>query len=930
MPLERQLLDWSRPFSDVLGDWLWERRERLPGMLVIVPTAQSGRRVRQSLAERGGTLAPRVQTPAFFLRGEDCAPDSVELIAWVEVLESIVDWGEFTVSFPTPPDGTVSSWSIGLAKSLAQVRVTLSSSALTMRSAARRMKMSVEEARWKELAELETRVERKLNDWGWKTRSEMIRGGKFSWPDDIKEVVLAGVLDVSVAAEGILDKCPLPIQVLVSGENEEDFDTWGRPLGQWTEREILWPGEGGATSGSVVLTGDARQQAQCAFQIVAEGGCPSNEVALGSADEEVSRNLVRIFNRSGWVVFNPGKIQLPSLAGWLAAWRSYLRLPGIPEVIDLIAFAESGVQVRGTKRAQRVKALSALRDEYMVGSVDDLIRIKGVLQTAIDDAVSANEERKVSRLEDDMKKVELALETMEFLQESRERFLRDGFHSGMKGLLSSVDPDNESNAAEWLEETAKVAEVLKRPAGYWLELLLAGLRPVTQRAPDGRVLDVQGWLELFYEPGPHLVICGMNDGMVPLRSKPDTWLPESTRSILGLIGEDQMTARDAYLLSSILKAREQEGRVDLLVGKSSNTGDVLKPSRLLLSAKGKDLAEKVSILFQDIKPADAGVAKEIEEEWKWQIRTADPLKSISVTAFSSYLNCPFRFYLSRVLHMNQSEAERREWNARDFGSIVHAVLEGFGRHAEAREDEDPRRIELWVHDELDRWIGERYGENPAVAVRIQREVMRQRLSWFSRIQAVQRAEGWRIQEVERDFEKDIGGVKVRGQIDRIERNDKSGLVRVLDYKTSGTAKRVDQAHCKRLQANAFFPEHLEGVEDVLCKVSGTRAGQQQVSARWIDLQIPLYAVALESDKVDKMKVDEIGYFSIGRTEKDVTISTWPDFGEDTKQSALRCAEWVLAQVVAAKFWPPAERVEYDDFAEMAMDCHLGEVVKLGG
>ena len=79
-----------------------------------------------------------------------------------------------------------------------------------------------------------------------------------------------------------------------------------------------------------------------------------------------------------------------------------------------------------------------------------------------------------------------------------------------------------------------------------------------------------------------------------------------------------------------------------------------------------------------------------------------------------------------------------------------------------------------------------------------------------------------------------------------------------------------------------------------------------------------------------MKVDEIGYFSIGRTEKDVTISTLPDFDEDTKSSARRCAEWVLAQVAAEKFWPPAERVEYDDFAGMAMDCHLGEVVKLGG
>ena len=52
-----ELVSWARPFHDVFGEWLWERKDRLPGMLVIVPTAQSGRRIRQDLADRGGALA---------------------------------------------------------------------------------------------------------------------------------------------------------------------------------------------------------------------------------------------------------------------------------------------------------------------------------------------------------------------------------------------------------------------------------------------------------------------------------------------------------------------------------------------------------------------------------------------------------------------------------------------------------------------------------------------------------------------------------------------------------------------------------------------------------------------------------------------------------------------------------------------------------
>ncbi|MEI7928736.1 MAG: hypothetical protein WCH40_09315, partial [Verrucomicrobiales bacterium] len=44
--VERHFLGWERPFLGLLVDWLLARRDKLPGMLVVVPTAQSGRRLR--------------------------------------------------------------------------------------------------------------------------------------------------------------------------------------------------------------------------------------------------------------------------------------------------------------------------------------------------------------------------------------------------------------------------------------------------------------------------------------------------------------------------------------------------------------------------------------------------------------------------------------------------------------------------------------------------------------------------------------------------------------------------------------------------------------------------------------------------------------------------------------------------------------------
>ncbi|MDA7863735.1 hypothetical protein N9A74_03920, partial [Akkermansiaceae bacterium] len=99
MPATREFLSWDRPFGAAAIDWLWERKDQLAEMLIVVPTAQSGRRLREQLAERGALLGPRVVTTGFLMRPDDFAPESVELLAWCEVLEKIEDWDRYSSIF---------------------------------------------------------------------------------------------------------------------------------------------------------------------------------------------------------------------------------------------------------------------------------------------------------------------------------------------------------------------------------------------------------------------------------------------------------------------------------------------------------------------------------------------------------------------------------------------------------------------------------------------------------------------------------------------------------------------------------------------------------------------------------------------------------------------------------------------------------------
>ena len=882
MKPEKDILSTERPFLSLLIDWLLERQTDLPNMLVVVPTAQSGRRVRQGLAEQGAVLAPKVMTAGAFLQMEEAAPKAVEVLGWTEVLEEIMDWGDYAAILPEPPLNQQPGWALGLARAFFDLRTTLQENGLMISTAARSV-LELEHERWAQLSRLESQLEKRLKEWGYQSKSSLLANGLLHFPEGIDWIVIAGVLDLPSVVAKFLEGLEIPVTTLVP---HEDVDEWGRPGLGWNKREIVWPEDGG-----VFLTGGPSQQADLAVQKVAQGGRQSDQIGLGTGDEEVAPELVRSFGRAGWTVHDPGATLPSGLKGWLGCWRRYLQNPGVKEVIDMVAFAPSKNLVRKFPFVQ-VEALSELLDSHLVRDLGDVQR---ACELCVEDLEKAERESQRKRLEHQVRMSGVALEVMTAFDQLRTRFLSQGFHQGMRRLLSRLDGDDEAGLAEWLNDTRVASEKVSRSPGFWLDLLGEDLRQVPEEAPDERMVDVGGWLELLHDPAEHLVICGMNEGRVPSREGTDPWLPESARMALDLPREETRAARDAYLLHSLIEMRREKGRVDLIVGKVALGGDVLMPSRLLLTSKGETLAERVEMLFSQVEPADSGAPFEIEARWKWRPKLVEPKSRISVTAFAKYLACPFRYYLQRVIGMSEPEPERVEWNHRDFGNVLHLVLEAWGRHEKIRDSADPKELESWLSTELDDRVARQFGDQIPLAVSLQVEAMRMRLRWFAKEQAEIRASGWRITEVEKNLTLDFGEITVTGQIDRIECHD-DGRVRVLDYKTSKIAKDVVKEHRRAFRSE--LPDHLKG-EDV-------RAPDGTI---WTNLQVPFYAEAYG-------KVDEAGYFAIGQDEANVKITQWEDFSEEDQDSARRCAEWIVQQVQNKVFWPPAAKVTYEDFDDL--------------
>ncbi len=892
----RVFLGWSEPLLGRAVAWLWARREELPMMTVVVPTAQSGRRLREALAEMGACLAPKVVTPGQLLMPEGSAGRAVEVAAWVEALEGVTDWSIYEAVFRDAPDeGETAGWSLALARAMVDLERSLRENTLSISTAAKWLGETIEADRWAGLADLAKLRDQVLRDWGVVGENRLL----VEAPKLEGRLVFAGVWDFPESLVRRMEEAEVSCLVAAPEDEAERFDEWGRPLQEaWEQRELPWPDAGG-----VELTAHARHQAQRAVALVAKEGTRSDELALGCADEETTGELVRAFHSAGWMVHNPGAVRGAGARAWLKTWRRFLQKPQAAEAMDLLAYSSTSALVGG-KRAQRVYALSKLRDGWLIRDGDDVARVA---------AMDARSELSA----------ELAGETLERLLKWRGGFVRAPFQEAMAALLERVDGDGEwSDLRDAVDRLGVAVSRSKRPSTFWLDLVLGELSGATAEVPEGRVADVQGWLELLHADGRHLVLCGLNEGRVPSPAGANPWLPEGVRERLGLGTEAQRGARDAFVLRSVIEARRAGGRVDLLLAKSGGDGDALLPSRLLLAAKGEELANRVKQLFAGVEPPDAGVAFEID--WKWQperreVRVKDGKRTISVSAFKDYLSCPFRFYLKHGMKMGKAEPERVEWNARDFGNVAHEILETWGNDPEAREFNKSEALREYFELQVEAQLAQRFGDRVPLAARMQGESLKQRLGWFSSWQAVQQIEGWRVKEVEKPFEIEIAGVTVRGTIDRIDERD--GQRRVLDYKTFArlSTHKVFSSHLTKITASTRIPPHLVEVDDTRVQLVIGRA-KKASDYLWRDLQVPLYAVALG-------EVSDLGYYVLGSSEGESGENWWGPFDEEQRESAKACAAWVLEQVKAGEFWPPAEKAKYDDFEALAVGRQLEDLVK---
>jgi hypothetical protein len=88
---------------------------------------------------------------------------------------------------------------------------------------------------------------------------------------------------------------------------------------------------------------------------------------------------------------------------------------------------------------------------------------------------------------------------------------------------------------------------------------------------------------------------------------------------------------------------------------------------------------------------------------------------------------------------------------------------------------------------------------------------------------------------------------------------------------------------------------------------------------WKNLQLPLYALA-ESKNSNGVPIP--CYIKLGSIDTEVGFVEWSSFSQEDLESAQSCMDWIVESIQQRVFWPPAAKVQYDDYALLCQNDHL--------
>lgn len=358
-----EFLGWDKPAIELVATKLKkaltapESASHYRRAIVVVPTAESGRRLREHLAEQAGNaiLTPRIILTSQLIsyEGADIASEMETLAAWLQVLSAEENpVAKYAPLIPRCPDTNRERWAVGVAHKLIALRTRLEQEQITCNEVTSRLvvreqniqndideltdtktaaytSLSAQKkvirnelTRWRKLEEIFNKVDSILAPKTTRDAAARQQADAPGWPGQCRLMILACLPELSPQMKSYLanlhgkDGGEVQVWVHAPAEEASHFDAFGIPVDDyWSNRQIDIPNAieykdvehkniDDATS-TIHLTDDAESLAEAALRLAA--GYNSQELVLAVGDAAFSPALVNAFAAStaGW------KLNLP-------------------------------------------------------------------------------------------------------------------------------------------------------------------------------------------------------------------------------------------------------------------------------------------------------------------------------------------------------------------------------------------------------------------------------------------------------------------------------------------------------------------------------------------------------------------------------------------------------------------------------------------
>ncbi len=307
----------------------------------------------------------------------------------------------------------------------------------------------------------------------------------------------------------------------------------------------------------------------------------------------------------------------------------------------------------------------------------------------------------------------------------------------------------------------KVLESEELTLKEWLFLWLKSLSKVTMDDVRGGLVTVMGVLETRGVSFEGVVIVDFNEGVVPATSSKDQFLNSQVRAFANLPTKNDREALQKQYYKRLLEQAKQASII-------YSTSDNKLPSKFLYEL-GLEKAEQTQAQFDLLynQPSQLNVQDDpVVEHFDASSITW------SASRLKTFLDCKRKYYYRYIKQLQDKQEE--ELNE---GAFLHSLLDHLHREVDSfsRKEEMQKNIDILLEKLLP-------FEDSQTAYK--KLLWKSKLKGFVESQIAHFKAEWKVVEREKEFQGNIGGLKFKGRIDRIDQNTTHTLV--LDYKSGST------------------------------------------------------------------------------------------------------------------------------------------------